>query len=167
MRNLSTSVRLAATVWLMATMTGCATILGGGSAQTVDLRVEPTSASYVVRSSTGLEMASGTGSQTLRLPRKNEYQIDVKAPGYQTRTVAISKGTNGWVWGNLVVGWLVGFGVDFLTGSAFKLEPSMVQISLGKATADGSLPASVRFMDDAGRLMREVVLSLPPEAPTR
>ena len=66
----------------------------------------------------------------IRLPRKNEYQLRLEVPGYRPQTVALTRGTNGWIFGNLVVGWLLGFAIDFATGSAYKLEPSLVQVTM-------------------------------------
>lgn len=140
---------------------GCATILGGGSNQAVSFRSSPESATYTVLSSSGIQMGSGVTPGVLTLPRKNEYQIEISLEGYQTQTAALTKGINGWIWGNLIVGWIVGFGVDFLTGSAYKLEPALVQVTLVEGGAD--LWAVVRFFDDSDRLIEEQRLLMIPE----
>src|SRR5688500_16257916 len=87
----------------------CATIAGGGTSQGVSVSSEPAGASFVVKSSSGLQMASGATPQTIKLPRKNEYQIEFKVPGYNSQSVPLTKGLNGWVWGNLIIGWVPGF----------------------------------------------------------
>ena len=115
-------------VGLMALLSGCATIVGGGSSQAVRVEATPGGAAFAVKSSSGLQMASGVAPQALRLPRKNEYQIDFTVPGYQPQTAVITRGSNGWIWGNLLFGWIVGFAIDFATGSAYKLEPALIQI---------------------------------------
>ena len=97
---------------------------------------------------------------TVRLPRKNEYQIQLAIDGYAPQTVALTRGTNGWIWGNLLFGWIIGFGVDFLTGSAYKLEPALVQVSL--VQLNGEEYADVRVFDDSGRMIREERLLLTP-----
>lgn len=141
----------------------CASILGGGTAQTVNFRPTPSDASFVIKSSSGLEMSSGTGDQSVRLPRKNEYQVEVRAPGYQNKSVAITKGLNGWVWGNLAFGWVVGFAIDFIGGAAYKLEPSLMAISLDKPRGDGeAATARIHLMDEQGRLIREITTELVP-----
>lgn len=146
--------------------TGCATILGGGSSQAVNVQSNPTSAQFTVLSSSGLEMAQGQTPQSIRLPRKNEYEIKFTAPGFQPRSVALSRGTNGWIWGNLVVGWIVGFAVDFLSGSAYKLEPALIDINLVQVHADNGAVetrAIVRMSSKSGRLLREVTVPMVPE----
>ncbi|MEO6067408.1 MAG: hypothetical protein ABIQ41_05450 [Gemmatimonadales bacterium] len=150
---------------LVLTLSGCATILGGGSSQAVSIQSSTPATHFVIRSSSGIQIASGDAPQSVRLPRKNEYQIDFTAPGFQPQTIALTKGTNGWIFGNLVVGWIVGFAIDFATGSAYKLEPSVVNITMvQKVSADGSrsTDALVSLYDQAGRLIRELTVPLVP-----
>ena len=149
----------------LLTLPACASILGGGTSQSINLQATPSDASFVVKSSSGIEMSSGSGNQSVRLPRKNEYQIELRAPGYQSKNVAITKSLNGWVWGNLVVGWVVGFAIDFIGGAAYKLEPSLVSVSLDKPRGDdGAATAHIYLMDDKGRLIREVRTEMLPAA---
>lgn len=161
MRHRLGSLLLAVPLFLA---TGCATILGGGSSQAVSIRSTPESARFTVRAASGLELAQGQTPQVVSLPRKNEYQLEFTAPGYQTQKIALTKGTNGWIFGNLLIGWIVGFAVDFATGSAYKLEPAMVDISLVKtAGADGTEAAAlVKLHDVKGRLIRELTVPLTP-----
>ena len=77
-QNVRTTLTLCTTLLLSA----CASILGGGTSQNVNLQTTPSDASFVVKSSSGIEMSSGSGNQSVRLLRKNEYQIEVRAPGY-------------------------------------------------------------------------------------
>lgn len=144
---------------------GCATLVGGGSSQAVQLTSAPTGARFVVKSSSGLQMASGAAPQSVRLPRKNEYQIEFTVPGYQTQSVSLSRGTNGWIWGNLVFGWVVGFIVDFATGSAYKLEPAIVEVTLVQQLNDSGYLEPygvVRLLDRQGRVVAEESVKLVP-----
>ena len=109
-------------------------------------------------------MSQGKPPQTVRLPRKNEYQIEISADGYQPQSLALTKGLNGWIWGNLVTGWIPGFIVDFAGGAANKLEPAVVQVNLAKSTSDasGALEGTVRFLSKSGRLVAEKPIHLDP-----
>lgn len=142
-------------------VSGCATIVGGGSHQPVSLGSTPASASYSILSSSGLEMAQGVAPATVSLPRKNEYQIQVSMDGYRPQSTALTRGINGWIWGNLLVGWLLGFGIDFLTGSAYKLEPSFVQVTL--ELVEDETFAVIRLLDRRERLIEERKLLMVPE----
>ena len=148
-----------------ALLSGCATIVGGGTSQRVTFNAAPSGATVTVKSSSGIQMAQTNAPATVRLPRKNEYQVEIAVPGYRTQTLALTQGLNGWVWGNLLIGWIPGFIVDFASGSAKKLEPSVVSVNLQTAAAEGGAPqalAVVRLQDDAGRLVRTVSLPLVP-----
>lgn len=151
---------------LLFATTGCATLIGGGAAQPVAVRSTPTSATFTISSSSGIQMAQGQTPETVRLPRKNEYQIEFTAPGFQTQKVALTRGTNGWIWGNLVVGWILGFAVDFATGSAYKIEPALVEITLVESrNAVGALEtnAVIRMLDDKGRVVSSLEVPMIPE----
>lgn len=145
---------------LVVVMSGCATLVGGGSSQAVTLEATPSEARYTIRSSSGIQMSSGSVPASITLPRKNEYQVDIALDGYETRTIAITKGTNGWIWGNLVFGWIVGFIVDFATGSAYKLEPAVVNVTLERGV---ETIAVVHLLDADGDLIREQRITMRPE----
>jgi hypothetical protein len=152
---------LAAAVLVFST--GCATLLGGGTMQSVSVSSPPTGASFVVKSSSGLQMASGLDPQVIRLPRRNEYQIDFTVPGYRPQSVTLTRGVNGWIWGNLLIGWVAGFIVDFATGSAYKLEPAIVQVVLQQQPGDGSeAHAVIRLLDPFGGVIAERRVRLEP-----
>ena len=147
-----------------AILVGCATIAGGGTSQAVTVSSEPTGATFVVKSSSGLTMSQGKAPQTIKLPRKNEYQIEVSSDGYQAQSFVLTKGLNGWVWGNLFIGWIPGFIVDFAGGAANKLEPALIQVNLAKSTSDASsaLEGTIRFLSESGRLVAEKPIRLEP-----
>lgn len=145
---------------LIPLLAGCATIAGGGPNQAVTLNSDPSSANFTIQSSSGISMAQGSTPSTVSLPRKNEYQITVTMPGYQPQTTVLTKGVNGWIWGNLLFGWIVGFAVDFLTGSAYKLEPALVQVTMERA--DDSLQAVIRVYNAGNKLIEERRLLMVP-----
>lgn len=143
---------------------GCATLLGGGGSQSITMAATPTTVSYVIKSSSGLQMASGQTPNQVKLPRKNEYEIEFTAAGYQSQKLALSKGINGWIWPNILFGGLPGLLIDFATGSAHKLEPSTVSVSMVKPTAGSDEPFAllIQLFDEAGKLIREVQAPLVP-----
>jgi len=145
---------------------GCAAIAGGGTSQAVSISSIPDGAHFVVKSSSGLQMAAGDTPQTVRLPRKNEYQIEISVDGYKSQSVVLTKSLNGWIWGNLLIGWLIGFIVDFASGAAYKLEPAQVQVTLQTASAHGSndVFALVQFMADNGEVVASKLVELEPQS---
>lgn len=165
MRLVSRDLRGIAVLSACLALSGCATLLGGGSSQAVSVNSNPAGASFAIKSSSGLTMASGLTPQTVRLPRKNEYQIELTAPGYQAQSIAMVKGVNGWVFGNFIFGWIPGLIIDAVTGSMSKLEPSVVQVSLAQPkTGDASevLRGTVKFFAENGKLIAERPIALVP-----
>jgi hypothetical protein len=144
---------------------GCATIVGGGTNQPVTVQSTPAAANFTITSSSGLQMSQGSTPSTVSLPRRNEYQIVVELAGYQPQSTVLTKGINGWIWGNLLFGWIIGFGVDFLTGSAYKLEPALVQVTM--QNDEESTYAVIRIYNAADRLIEEKRLLMVPETPDR
>lgn len=166
MHRVDRKARIAGGVAAVLILTsGCATILGGGPSQSVSVASEPSGTSFVVKSSSGLQMAAGTAPQIILLPRRNEYQVEFTVPGYQPQSAVLTRGVNGWIWGNLVIGWIVGFIVDFATGSAYKLEPAVVQVALQRQPGEGTesdAHAIVRLLDRFGRVISEGRVRLDP-----
>ncbi|HXV16782.1 MAG TPA: hypothetical protein VD758_08380, partial [Gemmatimonadaceae bacterium] len=83
------AVRLPFIAAVTITASACATIAGGGTSQGVSISSEPSGAAFAVKSSSGIQMASGTTPQIVKLPRKNEYQIEFSVPGYRSQSVAL------------------------------------------------------------------------------
>ena len=168
MNRMTAQLRAVVPFALCVAVSGCASILGGGSSQPVSVTSNPASARFTIRSSSGIQMAQGQTPQTVRLPRRNEYQIEFTAAGFQPQTVALTKALNGWVWCNLLFVNVVGFAVDFLSGAAYKLEPALVTVSLVQARAgNGALGTSalVELRTESGRLIRQVTVPLVPVSP--
>ena len=137
---------------------GCASMFGGGSSQPVTISSEPSGARFVIKSSSGIQMADGVTPQTIRLPRKNEYQIEVTMDGYKPRILALTKGTNGWIWANLFLGGIFGLIVDFSTGAGYKIEPAIVSVTLETVLLeDGTkeIYAVARLLSSDGQVLRE------------
>jgi hypothetical protein len=144
--------------------TGCATLFGGGSNQMVSISGAPTSAKFSIRSSSGMQFAQGTMPASVSLPRKNEYQIQIDAAGFQPQTLALTKDLNGWIWVDLIAG-VVGFAIDFISGAAWKLQPAIVNVSLQKtAGSTGGMSSHIEFRDKSGLLLFERTEKLVPLA---
>ena len=115
-------------------LTGCATILGGGGTQSISFSSQPSGASV---SANG--RALGSTPVLAPLSRKNDHLIKIELDGYEAYELQMTRGTNGWVWGNLVFGLVPGLIVDLATGAIKKLEPAQIIAQLqrsGSASAE-------------------------------
>jgi hypothetical protein len=70
------------------------------------------------------------------LRRKEDHLIRIELDGYEPFEIALERGVNGWVWGNILFGGPIGLLVDLGTGAIRKLEPEQVvaELQTGGAT---------------------------------
>ena len=137
---------LAATLLLQS----CATAISGRT-QTIRVRSDPSEAR--VTAQPGGQQA--TTPATLTLPRlESGYRLRFEKPGYAPIDIRLSTSTNGWVWGNIVIGGLIGLAVDYNTGAAYTLSPDEVEARLTPAQADSSaLPRNTLLVFDQDRTL--------------
>ena len=111
---------------LISSLSACATIVSGSS-QRVAVDTSPEGADC--RVSQG-GMPIGEIQQTpgaIMVQRGNGVvQMSCTKPGYRTAQQADGSGVNGWVFGNLVIGGLVGVVIDLATGAAYHYGPNMM-----------------------------------------
>lgn len=105
-------------------ISGCCTIMSGRM-QSLPIQSEPTGATVTVNGTTY------TTPATVQLDRKASfYEIKVEMPGFEPQIVTLYKTVNGWVFGNIVLGGIIGIIVDVSTGAASKFTPSELDIKL-------------------------------------
>jgi hypothetical protein len=115
-----------AVIFLLA---GCATVTRGSEDVLV---VNATPADSTVRLSTGATCQGGQCS--FRLPRRSNLQVTVSRDRCETQVVNITHrtadaGAMGMA-GNVLVGGLIGIGVDAATGASQDLVPNPVNVTL-------------------------------------
>lgn len=125
----------AATIALAA----CGTITRGANEE-VAIQVSPSTAKIT----TTLGDVC-TGPCVVKAPRNKSFTVTAEAPGYESQVVAVGlkatgAGTAGLA-GNLIVGGIVGVGVDAATGAINDHVPNPVVINLVPTTAAKAAPA--------------------------
>ncbi len=148
-----------AVVALVFTFISCATIFKG-STQNVSINSTPDKASVVVKTMAGSEVFSGLTPVTAPLSKKHEYLVTIKLEGYKDATIQISQSLQGWFWGNLICGGIIGMIIDFTSGAMWDLQPENISISLVTAYNNGSETqtyAVFRTLDDEGQLRMLVI----------
>jgi hypothetical protein len=109
--------------------TGCATIIHG-TRQDVGISSTPTGASVTIDS-----MQFGTTPVFSKLRRKENHVVRISLPGYQPTDLTLTSSVSGWVWGNVVIGGLIGLAVDAISGGMYKLSPTELSAALGASSA--------------------------------
>lgn len=104
--------------------TGCASIIDG-TKQKVSFSSSPSNAEVVVDGE-GL----GKTPLTKALSRKHEHNVLINLKGYQPYEVKLVHQTNGWVWGNLLFGGIIGLIIDASNGAIYELTPAQINADL-------------------------------------
>ena len=111
------SCSYAVVVSLLMGLTGCASIVDGHTEQIL-VNTNPSGAvCSFVRNNEPLGSVRPTPNSIL--VEKTKYDIIIKCnkPGYSEATYFSKSGEDNWVFGNILIGGLVGWGIDSATGS--------------------------------------------------
>jgi hypothetical protein len=150
--------------------TGCATIVtGAGEDQAVRFASMPRGATVYVD-----DNPIGQTPLSARLTRKDDHHIRIEHPGYKPYQRTIESGFNEWMIGNVVIGGLIGFGVDLLSGTNPALDTNNVNARMIKddsAYAAGAPPTGGYTTSSPpaapAAYMNTSTTAPPPVAPAR
>lgn len=127
--------------------TSCASIVSKSS-YPISINSAPSEAQIVIKDKKGIEIFSGQTPATLKLKSgsgffgKARYQVTFNKSGYQTKTVPVEFKLNGWYFGNLLFGGVLGMLIiDPATGAMYKIETEFLNETLlpTKTTASNEL----------------------------
>lgn len=108
-------------------ISSCATIINR-TKQTIFLQTDPPVATAIID---GVQRVETPAS--IKLKRGKDHHITFEKVGYRNTDVIVEKEISGWIWGNIILGGLIGLGIDFISGGAYKLEPETVHVTLQRA----------------------------------
>ena len=122
------------------TLSSCASIL---SKSTYPLSISSNpNANIIVTNSKGVEIYKGNTPATVTLKsgagffKRAEYQVKFSQTGYQEKVVPVSFKVDGWYWGNILLGGIIGMLiVDPATGAMYKLESDYLNETLMQSVA--------------------------------
>ena len=145
-------------------LVSCATIMGKGGPETLNLRSAPDQASVVIIDETGTKMFEGKTPTNVSLEKKKgyfsgkKYTVKISKEGYAVQTVTVDTKANGWyIGGNILLGGLIGWLiVDPATGAMWTLDTKEIN-----ATLAASKQGTIIEPNKAGIvLLQDVPLSL-------
>lgn len=127
-------------------LSSCASIVSKSS-YPVYIRTNPAGARVSITDKKGKEVYRGQSPASLTLKSgagffsKAEYQVKLSSAGFSEKVVPINFKLNGWYFGNVLFGGLLGMLViDPATGAMWRIQDPVVDETLEKAVA--SVPAS-------------------------
>ncbi len=158
-------------LFCLATLTliviaGCASIMKG-SKETVSITSMPSQAKVSIETTGGVGVWTGETPATVKISKKKEYLVKIDLEGYQQGTAHITKdGVEGWFWGNLICGGILGIIIDASNGAMNKLEPNQIHVELIQASNDESNPAvyAVFYGLDDHNQLRQMIVPLIKES---
>jgi hypothetical protein len=115
--------------------TGCASIVDGGP-KAIHLNSNPEGAKVTISNKSGEKVAVETTPATVGLKRasgfaqEEDYKLVFEKEGYYPHEAHIKSTINGWYFGNILCGGLIGCLVDMGTGSCYTLSPGNVGYNL-------------------------------------
>jgi hypothetical protein len=103
---------------------GCATIVSG---RTEMIRFEsmPTGATAYIDNT-----KTYTTPAAVELSRQTNHRVEFSKPGYVPVNRQVLRASNPWLWGNLLIGGIIGLIIDYNTGASNDLEPDLVLVEL-------------------------------------
>jgi len=132
---------IAAVAVLGVAMSGCASIIKGSS-QSIAITTPPvTGASCVLSSKEGNWTVMSPGVAKVE-KSKEDIQARCTKPGYQDGIATIPSDFQGWTLGNLILGGVIGLGVDAATG-AINEYPNAFQIPMFPAGGGYGAPHAI------------------------
>lgn len=166
------SIKMIITAGAITMLTGCATIMGQSSAETLSVRSAPDQASISITDESGTKVFEGKTPTTLPLEKKKgyfsgkKYSVIIKKEGFGDHTITVDTKVNGWyIGGNLlfggVIGWLI---VDPATGAMWKLDTNEINVTLNEVKQDGAAinGTSIVLLDDVPMSLRSKMVRVSP-----
>lgn len=108
-------------------LSGCATVMQGGQDR-VYVTSKPEGARVYLDN-----QAVGTTPTIVTVPKTSEGVFRLEKEGYQPVTVDRDKVCSGWIFGNLLIGGVVGFVIDFATSNQGHYQDHPIQADLRAA----------------------------------
>ncbi|GAB3652892.1 hypothetical protein GCM10028791_22670 [Echinicola sediminis] len=136
------------TLWALAgamlMTSSCASIVSKSS-YPIYIDSTPVGAKISITDKKGIEIYTGKTPTTIKLKSSNgffskaRYQVKFEELGYDSRTVPVEYKLDGWYFGNILFGGLIGMLiVDPATGAMYKLETEYLNETLERATISGN-----------------------------
>jgi hypothetical protein len=166
MKRVLKLVAIASSLMLFAVaICGCASIMKGSKGN-IAISSTPSDARILIKTTGGVSVYEGKTPATVKVSKKNDYVVTVILDGYQEGTAHITRdGIEGWFWGNLLCGGIIGIIVDLTNGAINKLEPDQIHIEMVRAQGPGGDESiyAVVFATDSNGDLRHLAIPLLPE----
>ncbi len=134
----------------------------------ITINSNPNGATVTVTDKKGTEVFKGQSPATVTLKASSgffaraQYQVKISMQGYAEQIVPVNFKVDGWYWGNLFIGGILGMLIiDPATGAMYKLDTPPINVTLNKSTASIETP-TLKIIDIANvpKEMKEKLIRL-------
>lgn len=129
-----TVIGMPALIFMSLFLSGSATIISG-TTQKIMVTSAPSDATAKADNTITMKTPA-----TFTLERKSDHTVEVSKEGYKTASVMIQRTFNGAAAGNLLLGGIIGGGVDMASGASSKLVPERIDLVLEPGTGASITP---------------------------
>lgn len=103
----------------------CASIVSG-NVQKINFNSTPPGAIVWVNN-----VNLGVTPVTAKLERiKKDQKVKIELQGYKPYELTLTRKTNGWIWGNILFGGIIGIIIDSSSGAMYRLTPDQIDAQL-------------------------------------
>ena len=120
-------------IFLLFLTNSCATIISG-TTQEVSFNSEPQDVEVTVGGK-----VIGKTPLTIQLDKKSDQSVEFNLEGYKRQTRSLTTTMDGWFWGNILLGGLIGSTTDGISGSVNEYSPNQYYVTM---VADSSNPVN-------------------------
>lgn len=157
MKILITSTLVSLTLIIFS---GCASIVSKSN-WPVSIDSRPSGATVSIVNRKGIEVYNGKTPAALKLKSgskffsRESYTLTFTLEGYKTQKVNLECKVNGWYWGNLLLGGVIGMLIiDPATGAMYKLDSETVDVGLKKEQSNSSSTLNILNKNDIPENMK-------------
>ncbi|WKN33574.1 hypothetical protein PZB74_09545 [Porifericola rhodea] len=155
---------------LLIYLSSCASIVSK-TRYPVSLNSTPNNATVTITDKKGREVYSGQTPANIYLKSgsgyfgKAQYLIKFTKEGYQAKTVPITATLNGWYFGNIVFGGLIGFLiVDPATGAMYRIDTMQINETLGQTVAQADENSlKIMSIDEVPEIWKSKLIEIKSE----
>ena len=145
-----------------AMLSACASIVSGDEQQVTVVtaaHAQPVAGSAcTLRNTRGMWTVVAPGTAKIRRA-DDALWVRCEGPGYRPRATQIESGVNGMVFGNILIGGIIGYVIDRSSGAAFKY-PDRIAVDMG----DAGPGAAVGMGEPIWTVTRVSAATMPPSA---
>lgn len=134
-------------------LTSCASIVSK-TRYPISINSTPSEAKITITDKKGIEVFKGNTPATLKLNSgagffsKARYQVTFEKDGYQPKTVPVDFKLDGWYFGNILVGGVIGMLIiDPATGAMYKLDTEFLNETLAPEKQPVAMNDGLNIMD--------------------